>query len=404
MGARWCSTTRATGSARTPTWARWWSASTASSVCCTRLRSCARAPGGGDRPLVPGAADEWWRRASRPGARPRSRSRPARRVVAAARRGFAVSPLPTAALCLTCPGRAGLCSWDEDRTMREDPALQPASADAVPPAARGGRRRSLGPSKMHVRRWFRAPRRCYAFPLRLRCPPACARGYARKVDVPIHLRGMHRPREHFHDPHNMQPPKAVGLYDLRFEHDACGVGMVARLDNTPTHEVAARAITALENLEHRGRLGRGPVHGRRRGHPRADARRAAARGARVRAAAGGRVRRADVLPADRRGRRASLKRCSSAPCAARASGCSAGATCRSTRSTRERSAAAACPVIRQLFVGRGRAQKGDQDAFERKLYVIRRISELEGHRAWPVRDLSSSRTINYKGMLISSSS
>ncbi len=55
--------------------------------------------------------------------------------------------------------------------------------------------------------------------------------------------------------HIKQPPKAVGLYDPRFEHDACGVGMVARLDNLPTHEVITRAITALENLEHRGATG-----------------------------------------------------------------------------------------------------------------------------------------------------
>jgi glutamate synthase domain-containing protein 1 len=42
---------------------------------------------------------------------------------------------------------------------------------------------------------------------------------------------------------NMRPPKAVGLYDPRYEH-ACGVGMVARLDNRPTHEVVQRALTA----------------------------------------------------------------------------------------------------------------------------------------------------------------
>ncbi len=58
-----------------------------------------------------------------------------------------------------------------------------------------------------------------------------------------------------------QPPKAVGLYDPRFEHDACGVGMVARLDNLPTHEVVSRAITALENLEHRGANGADPRTG-----------------------------------------------------------------------------------------------------------------------------------------------
>src|ERR1039457_5275468 len=58
-----------------------------------------------------------------------------------------------------------------------------------------------------------------------------------------------------------QPPRAVGLYDPRFEHDACGVGMVARLDNRPTHEVITRAITALENLEHRGASGADPCTG-----------------------------------------------------------------------------------------------------------------------------------------------
>ena len=61
--------------------------------------------------------------------------------------------------------------------------------------------------------------------------------------------------------HIKQPPKAVGLYDPRFEHDACGVGMVARLDNRPTHEVITRAITALENLEHRGASGADPCTG-----------------------------------------------------------------------------------------------------------------------------------------------
>jgi hypothetical protein len=45
-------------------------------------------------------------------------------------------------------------------------------------------------------------------------------------------------------------PQADGLYDPRYEHDACGVAMVARLDNRPDHGVIERALTALENLEH----------------------------------------------------------------------------------------------------------------------------------------------------------
>jgi ATP-dependent helicase/nuclease subunit A len=36
-------------------------------------------------------------------------------------RGFAVSERPHRALCLTCPGRGGLCSWSEREQMRESP-------------------------------------------------------------------------------------------------------------------------------------------------------------------------------------------------------------------------------------------------------------------------------------------
>ena len=49
--------------------------------------------------------------------------------------------------------------------------------------------------------------------------------------------------------------KAQGLYDPAYEHDACGVAFVARLDGVPTHEAVSRALTALENLEHRGAAG-----------------------------------------------------------------------------------------------------------------------------------------------------
>ncbi|HEX7611039.1 MAG TPA: 3'-5' exonuclease, partial [Solirubrobacteraceae bacterium] len=51
----------------------------------------------------------------------------------AAERSFAVSPRPHRALCLTCPGRAALCSWDESQTMREQPGGDPEAAVAAPP-------------------------------------------------------------------------------------------------------------------------------------------------------------------------------------------------------------------------------------------------------------------------------
>src|SRR5207245_9223608 len=51
---------------------------------------------------------------------------------------------------------------------------------------------------------------------------------------------------------------AAGLYDPRFEHDACGVGFVADLSGRGGHEVVARALRVLCNLEHRGAKGGGP--------------------------------------------------------------------------------------------------------------------------------------------------
>ena len=58
-----------------------------------------------------------------------------------------------------------------------------------------------------------------------------------------------------------QPPQADGLYDPRYEHDACGVAVVARLDNRPSNEVVQLAIEALANLEHRGAAGADPDTG-----------------------------------------------------------------------------------------------------------------------------------------------
>ncbi|MDQ3240440.1 MAG: glutamate synthase large subunit [Actinomycetota bacterium] len=57
------------------------------------------------------------------------------------------------------------------------------------------------------------------------------------------------------------------------------------------------------------------------------------------------------------------------------------------------------PVMRQLIVEAGAGFENDQDAFERKLYVIRRICELAAGPDLYICSFSS-RTIVYKGMLI----
>jgi glutamate synthase (NADPH) large chain len=59
----------------------------------------------------------------------------------------------------------------------------------------------------------------------------------------------------------MVPAVTDGLYDSRFEHDACGVGFVADLSARGGHDVVASALRVLCNLEHRGAAGADPDTG-----------------------------------------------------------------------------------------------------------------------------------------------
>ena len=72
----------------------------------------------------------------------------------------------------------------------------------------------------------------------------------------------------------MVPAVTDGLYDSRFEHDACGVGFVANLQALQApgqqapgqsarsgHDVVAQALRVLCNLEHRGAAGADPDTG-----------------------------------------------------------------------------------------------------------------------------------------------
>lgn len=46
-----------------------------------------------------------------------------------------------------------------------------------------------------------------------------------------------------------------GLYDPAFEHDACGIGFVASIKGSKSHQHISDALTVLENMEHRGACG-----------------------------------------------------------------------------------------------------------------------------------------------------
>ena len=198
-----------------------------------------------------------------------------------------------------------------------------------------------------------------------------------------------------------RPTQPVGLYDPSYEHDACGVAFVARLDGKPTHETVQRAVVALENLEHRGAAGADPNTGDGAGillqMPDAF----------MRAVLDedlpppGRLRRLRVLPAAR----------------ARAPGRARGAA-RARRSSDEGQRVVAwrdvpvdkdyvgitanffAPYVKQLVVAASDELAADQDAFERKLYVIRRVAEIAAGPDLVIPSFSS-RTIVYKGMLTS---
>src|SRR3974377_2050932 len=56
-------------------------------------------------------------------------------------------------------------------------------------------------------------------------------------------------------------PDAFGLYDPRFEHDACGVSFVVDIKGRPSRAIVADALDALCNLDHRGASGAEPNTG-----------------------------------------------------------------------------------------------------------------------------------------------
>jgi glutamate synthase (NADPH) large chain len=55
--------------------------------------------------------------------------------------------------------------------------------------------------------------------------------------------------------------RSAGLYDPTFEHDACGVGLVADLSGKRTHSTVVQALTVLRHLDHRGAKGSDPDTG-----------------------------------------------------------------------------------------------------------------------------------------------
>ena len=199
-------------------------------------------------------------------------------------------------------------------------------------------------------------------------------------------------------PSRPRPTEPVGLYDPEYEHDACGVAFVARLSGEPSHETVQRAITALENLEHRGAAGADPNTGDGAGMllqiPDELLRGVVGEALPPAGRYGVAV---CFLPQDAE-RRAALERLLADT--VRAEG-QRVVTWRDIPVEKDYVGITAnwfAPYIKQLVVAASPELAGDQDAFERKLYVIRRVAELAAGPDLVIPSFSS-RTIVYKGML-----
>jgi glutamate synthase (NADPH) large chain len=194
------------------------------------------------------------------------------------------------------------------------------------------------------------------------------------------------------------PPGATGLYDPANEHDGCGIALVAKLWGEASHAVVEKALDALENMEHRGAEGADPNTGDGAGIllqiPDAFIR--------------GAVAGVELPPRGRYGvgvcylptepeRRSELEQLIEGTIAAEGQRAiwwrdvpvderHVGATARLS-----------APVIRQVIIAAAEEIE-DQAAFERKLYVIRRLIERAAGCDLSIPSFSS-RTIVYKGML-----
>ncbi len=195
-----------------------------------------------------------------------------------------------------------------------------------------------------------------------------------------------------------------GLYDRRFEHDACGLGTVVHLDGVASHSVVDQALTVLERLDHRGATGADPETGDGAGiliqMPHRFLARVAAEEGMDLPAAGDYGVGMVFLPHD-----ASTRlRCSEIAVRTVAEEGHRAVGWREVPVVPEAIgplARESAPLVRQLIIER---RHGSLDAFERKLYVIRRrIQKAVNAAGIPDADFAiismSAKTVVYKGLL-----
>jgi glutamate synthase domain-containing protein 2/glutamate synthase domain-containing protein 1/glutamate synthase domain-containing protein 3 len=198
--------------------------------------------------------------------------------------------------------------------------------------------------------------------------------------------------------HRLQRPEAAGLYDPAYEHDNCGVGAVACLTGNASHKTILRALDVLDALEHRGATGSEVDTGDGAGIllQMPDEFLRAVAGFEL-PAAGQYATGMLFLPREDHARE-EIERLVEESIAKYGQTLLGWRDVPVDSSVPGESAAQVEPVIKQVFVGS--AFGDDQDAFERKLYVIRRSIEKASGPELAIPSFSS-RTIVYKGMLLS---
>ncbi|MCR2832475.1 glutamate synthase large subunit [Parerythrobacter lacustris] len=203
-----------------------------------------------------------------------------------------------------------------------------------------------------------------------------------------------------------------GLYDPRNEHDACGVGMVAHIAGEKSHAIIRQALEILANLDHRGAVGADPLLGDGAGIllqvPDKLIRNWADAEGHDLPAPGGYAVAQCFLPQDEDAR-AFVSEQLEKFIAKEGQRLVGWRDVPTTLDGLGKAVIESMPVMRQCIVARGE-NCADQDAFERKLIVIRKQTLNPLARLADKHDLPelvqtyipsmSSRTIVYKGLLL----
>jgi glutamate synthase (NADPH) large chain len=197
-------------------------------------------------------------------------------------------------------------------------------------------------------------------------------------------------------------PNRQGLYDPRFEKDACGIGLVVDIQGRPSSKTVRDSILLLKNLNHRGAQGADAQTGDGCGilvQPPDRFFRKALKGSGIELPESGKYGVGMVfLPQDEGARRddEALVESTVVGEGMRFLGWRDVPTVSSVLGSEARRTE---PKIRQFFVTQGPGAPLDAKAFERKLYIARRIIENAAKGPFTITSLSLTRLV-YKGLLL----